>query len=149
MNDMNPTIEYLKMVQNIISRLGHNSFKIRTGAVVLFVVGLISSEFFSNMIIIIIALVFLIIMWYLDSYYLYLERLFRNLYDKVVDNIDRYSKSDDDFKLFNMHLKEFKDETKSLIKVMISPTEILFYLPLIIFLSIILSIYYIGLVFFI
>jgi len=138
MNDLNPIVEYLKMVQNIITRLANNSFKIRTGAVVLFIVGLISTEFFANMIVLIIAIVFLLLIWYLDSYYLYQERLFRKLYNKIVNNIDKYLKDEKEFILFNMNISEFKNNKGSLIKAMVSTTEILFYLPIIVFLLILL-----------
>jgi len=76
--------KHLEFVQGIISRLANNSFLIKgwsitilTGLLAVYIAT--SSEYF-----ILLSLIPILIFWLLDSYYLWQERLFRDLYDEIV-----------------------------------------------------------------
>lgn len=80
---MENKIEHLKMVQNTISRMSTNSFNLKGWSITL-IIGLVALH--KNSLAIISPLLFLLpllVFWGLDAYYLYQERLFRRLYDKV------------------------------------------------------------------
>ena len=80
---MENKIEHLKMVQNTISRMSANSFNLKGWSITL-ITGLVALH--KNSLAIISPLLFLLpllVFWGLDAYYLYQERLFRRLYDKV------------------------------------------------------------------
>ena len=83
---MENKIEHLKMVQNTISRMSANSFNLKGWSITL-ITGLVALH--KNSLAIISPLLFLLpllVFWGLDAYYLYQERLFRRLYDKVRRN---------------------------------------------------------------
>lgn len=76
--------KHLEFVQGIINRLANNSFLIKgwsitilTGLLAVYIAT--SSEYF-----ILLSIIPILIFWLLDSYYLWQERLFRDLYDQIV-----------------------------------------------------------------
>ena len=83
----------------------------------------------SNTRCILFTIVPLIIMWFLDSYYLQLERKFRLLYDdvRISEKSRNYDMNFNDIKI------KVRDSYKiSYFKILISATEIVFYLTCII-----------------
>ena len=124
---MEQKIAHLQMIQAIITRLGQNSFLVKGWSV-----GLISALFAlsaSNTKIFFILLAYLpaIAFWFLDSYFLHQERLFRKLYDHV-RNLDN---KDIDFSM-NTQIGErntqiVESHVASLIKVAFSKTLLLFH----------------------
>ena len=88
-------IEEVKIVQDIIKRMAGNSFNVKTWTITLIVATLL---FKGNNNHIFIAFIPLIAFWFLDSYYLQQERLFRKVHDWVVS----YRLTNDD-NLFNMN----------------------------------------------
>jgi len=69
-----------------------------------------------------IAYIPIIIFWYLDAYFLRLERLYRRLYKWIVNNrlkTDEY--------LLEMNYQRFEDQEQSILGVMFSKTLLLFY----------------------
>ena len=72
--------EYFKIIQNTINRLASNSFLIKAWTITL--IGSISILTFSilNTIIFTVLIGIVIVFWILDSYYLKMERLYRELY---------------------------------------------------------------------
>lgn len=76
-------VEELKLLQNIISRMGANSFKIKGWAITLIVGTLILKSSSET---ILIGFLPLIIFWILDATYLQYEQKFRRLYSLIVKN---------------------------------------------------------------
>lgn len=79
-------MEELKMLQDIIKRMSDNSFKMKSWTVALVAVAVI---FRAKVDSIFVAIVPLLAFSYLDAYYLFFERKFRNLYDKKVDKFQK------------------------------------------------------------
>ena len=76
-------ISHLQMLQSVISRMGSNSFSIKgwTAAIMVALYALIGDEVSKETIII--TVIPVVVMWFLDTYYLVLEKKFRKLYDVV------------------------------------------------------------------
>lgn len=78
-------IRHLELIQTIVARMGNNSFLIKgwsltvTGALLAYAVGN------DDRGIALVSLVPVVVFWLLDGYFLYQERLFRRLYDRVRD----------------------------------------------------------------
>ena len=80
---MNEKVEHLKMIQAVITRMAHNSFLLK-GWTVTLLAGLFAlSAADSNANLVLVALVPTFGFWFLDTYYLRQERLFRALYDHI------------------------------------------------------------------
>lgn len=76
-------ISHLQMIQSVISRMGSNSFSIKgwTAAIMVALYALIGDEISKESIIV--TVIPVVVMWFLDTYYLVLEKKFRKLYDTV------------------------------------------------------------------
>ena len=75
--------KHLEMIQGIINRMAGNSFLLK-GWVVTLIVGLFALDVSkTNGELIKISFLPIIVFWLLDGYFLYEERLFRDLYDDV------------------------------------------------------------------
>lgn len=122
-------VAHLQMIQGIITRMGQNSFQIKGWAIGIMIAIFSFAGEQSNTRCILFTIVPLIIMWFLDSYYLQLERKFRLLYDDV-----RISEESRDYDMnFNDIKIKVSDSYKiSYFKILISATEIVFYLTCII-----------------
>lgn len=120
--------EYFKIIQNTINRLASNSFLIKAWTITL--IGSISILTFSilNSIIFTVLIGIVIVFWILDSYYLKMERLYRELYQ---DNVDKFNvlNQRNEILLFDMKTERYTNKVR-LIKVIFSKTESLFYISL-------------------
>ncbi len=128
----------LDLVQNNIKRMSSNSFLIKGWAVTLVIGSLLLRVTDLQLIL---PFIPVIAFWCLDTYFLYLERKFRDLYSWIVEN---RPKSRD--QLFDMNLDRFKQEkrskkTKEIICVFLSKNLFLFYFSilLVVILYIVLS----------
>jgi len=94
-------IRHLEMIQNVITRMGSNSFVVK-GWSVLGIGGLfaywISDR--ERIYMLWLILVVTVLFWLHDAYYLALERGFRNFYDKV--RLDDNEKTDFEIKSINV-----------------------------------------------
>jgi len=118
-NDSNDFfLKEIDIIQSIIKRMSHNSFLIKGWTITLVVVALLLKGTNEH---VFLAVIPLITFWFLDSYFLRQERLYRKLYDWVIEN--RLQKDDG---LFSMKTDRFKDEV-SIIKTTISRTLTWFY----------------------
>ena len=85
---MESKLKHLEMIQDVISRMGQNSFQARgfSAAIVAGLMGLAAAQGVAS--IGKIALLPTIVLWALDGFYLSQERRFRRLYDHVrcIDN---------------------------------------------------------------
>jgi uncharacterized membrane protein len=138
MEDFNENkIRYLEMIQTTITRMATNSFALK-GWVVTLVAGILAlSSNDSDKKFILIAFIPIIIFWFLDSYYLQLERKYRALFDYIRKNNVEIN--------FDMNLKNFSnsfadDTTLNFFSCFFSKTEWLFYIPTAIIVGIVLKI---------
>jgi len=120
-------IEEVKTIQDIIKRMASNSFNIKTWTITLIVATLL---FKGNNNHTFIAFLPLFAFWFLDSYYLQQERLFRQVYNWVIE----YRLEHDD-KLFNINPMQFKDKVQSICRIMFSISILPFYGSIFILLS--------------
>lgn len=112
-------IEELKIIQDIIKRMALNSFMIKGWAITLVVVTLLLK---GSKYQILIAFIPLIVFWFLDAYFLWQERMYRELYKWVIENrlkTDEY--------LFDMNAYRFEDKVQSKFRIMFSITLGWFY----------------------
>lgn len=113
-------IKHLELIQTIINRLANNSFLVKGWCITLVaaVLGLLSKDTNKRLIIIV---YFLIVMfWILDAYFLYQEKLFRNLYNQV------RSTNNEDID-FSMNAYEINGNKTNWAEAFLSKTMFLFY----------------------
>ena len=122
-------IAHLQMIQEIITRMGQNSFQIKGWAIGIMIAIFSFAGEQSDTKCILFTIVPLVIMWFLDSYYLQLERKFRYLYNDVRNN-DQDKNFDMDFSVIKIQVKD--SQKICYFKVLFSMTEIVFYLTCII-----------------
>lgn len=77
------TIEHLKLMQAVVTRLAQNSFAIKGWAVALVAAIFVVANTRTGPNYFLIALLPTLAFWGLDAYYLRQERLFRKLYDSI------------------------------------------------------------------
>lgn len=127
-------IKHLEFIQNIITRHNTNSFQIKglTVAIVSALLAVYASN--NNLEFIWIGIIPTILFWFLDSYYLQLERKFRGLYNDVAC----VSKVPKEIKEMEMRPDLYKGGKYKFINVLFSNTMC----PLYLFTSIGLTIVY-------
>ncbi|MEV0170151.1 hypothetical protein AB0I00_03330 [Streptomyces sp. NPDC050803] len=112
-------IRHLELIQTIVARMGNNSFLIKgwsltvTGALLAYAVGNDENA------IAVVSFIPVLAFWLLDGYFLYQERLFRRLYDRVRDSANAIQP-------FSMDTAPGK-EPQGLLKAAVSPTLSCFY----------------------
>ena len=122
---MENKIKHLEMLQNVISRMSNNSFLLKGWAITLLAGFYALSSNNTDKAYYLVSYLPTIAFWLLDSYYLYLEKQYRCLYDKVRvlpdDRID-----------YNMNAvsSDSAISRTEFWKCMLSKTELWFYLPL-------------------
>jgi len=112
-------LKEIEIIQDTIKRMAFNSFMVKGWAITLVVVALLlkGTEYQVW-----IAFIPLLVFWFLDAYFLWQERLYRKLYEWVINNrlqTDEY--------LFDMNAYRFKDEVQSKLRIMFSTTLGWFY----------------------
>lgn len=77
-------LKEIEIIQDIIKRMAFNSFMVKGWAITLVVVSLLlkAEEKYK----IWIAFIPLIVFWFLDAYFLWQERMYRKLYNWVINN---------------------------------------------------------------
>ncbi len=129
--------DYFNSIQNIINRMAQNSFYIKAWTITIIAGILVLTFSILNIIIFGTLLVISLFFWVLDSYYLKLERIFRRLYNQKVQDYNNEQKRKN-MLLFDMNIKPFEDLEKKVIRIMISKSELLFYIPIILIITILL-----------
>jgi hypothetical protein len=109
----------LEQIQNIIDRQASNSFKIKGWTVTLVVVALL---FRTSNFQLLIAFIPLLGFWYLDSYYLKQEKIFRKIYDRA-----REGRPENEEELFNMNPSQLEDNADNTVRLMFTKSILLFY----------------------
>ena len=117
---MERKLKHLDLIQNVITRMAHNSFLLKGWAVTLVgaMFALSSKDIGGG--ITVIAMLLVVMFWMLDAYYLSKEHLFRLLYDEVrvkePDDID-----------FSMTPTQTNSSYTDLVVKLTSPTQMSFY----------------------
>lgn len=85
MDNESKIIKHLEMIQGIVNRLGHDSFLVKGWSMAMLVAAFvfISKSELNNSCFILILLIPTIGFWILDGYFLWQERLFREIYNDV------------------------------------------------------------------
>lgn len=119
-------LKHLEFIQTVISRMAGNLFYLRGWVITLIAGVLILLTKISDGKLPIVFLTFIIILfWIYDGYFLALERMYRDLYNKV-------RKMNEEEIDFSMDITEFKSLKKnSIIYCIFSPTLRYFYAPLV------------------
>lgn len=112
-------LKEVDLIQNIIKRMASNSFVVKGWTITLVVATLLLKDDNSK---ICISFIPLILFWYLDSYFLYQERKYRNLYNWVIEN--RLNTREH---LLDMNADRLPSEASSPIPIMFSKTLLCFY----------------------
>ena len=122
MKNREEVIEHLRMIQNIISRMGNNSFLLKGWAATLMVAiyGFVSG---TNIKMIIVTIIPIIGFWILDAYFLVLERKYRVLYD----NIRNKEKTDFSMDITDLNVNIKNIKKYSLMYALFSKTLLVFY----------------------
>lgn len=116
-------LKEIDIIQDIIKRMASNSFMLKGWTITLVVITLLLKGTKDQ---ILIAFIPLLVFWFLDAYFLWQERMYRKLYEWVIDNrlkTDEY--------LFDMKAQHrFKDEVDSNFEIMFSKTLGCFYVSM-------------------
>lgn len=112
-------LKEIEIIQDIIKRMASNSFMIKGWAITLVVVTLLLR---GSKYQVWIAFIPLLVFWFLDAYFLWQERLYRKLYEWVIEN-----RMKTDEHLFDMNAYRFKDRVQSKARIMFSITLGWFY----------------------
>ncbi|MFC1834353.1 hypothetical protein ACFL2Q_06430 [Thermodesulfobacteriota bacterium] len=112
-------LKEIDIIQDIIKRMALNSFMIKGWAITLVVVTLLLKGIKYQ---VFIAFIPLLVFWFLDAYFLWQERMYRKLYEWVVDNRLKTEE-----KLFDMNPYRFRGKVQSIPGVMFSITLGWFY----------------------
>lgn len=112
-------LKEIELIQDIIKRMAFNSFMIKGWAITLVVVALLLKGTEYQ---IWIAFIPLLVFWFLDAYFLWQERMYRKLYEWIINN---RLKTDEN--LFDLNAYRFKDNVQSRFRIMFSTTLYWFY----------------------
>jgi hypothetical protein len=117
---MEAKFKHLEFIQGVINRMGFNSFILKGWTITLVAALFALAQKETNSVSMCLAYFPTVIFWLLDSYYLWQERLFRKLYDKV--RLMNESQID-----FSMNTSVVAKEAGGMASVIISRTIIPFY----------------------
>ena len=107
--------EHLKMVEDIITRMASNSFKLKNWAISLISAILIFADYKQKICFIWIAFLPILAFWALDAFYLQLERKYRTLYNYIQQD---YINGTNNIPLFDMNTKDV--DVDSVLRIMVS-----------------------------
>ena len=117
---MEAKLKHLEMIQGVINRMAGNSFILKGWSVTLISALFALAAKDSNQFFLYLAYFPCLAFWSLDGYFLWQERMYRNLYQSV-------SKQDLALIDFDMNAVKFKDEIDSWFLVCFSPTLRIFH----------------------
>ena len=136
---MGRKVNHLEMIQGIVNRLAKSSFLLKGWTVILVSALFALAAKDSKIYFIYLAYFPGLAFWGLDGYYLRQERLFRKLYESKVKEFNENSKKIQE--LFTMNVKSYESEVNSIPRLMISTSEILYYLAFLIIIIFFLIVY--------
>jgi len=117
---MEAKLKHLELIQSVINRMAGNSFLLKGWSVTLVSALFALSAKDSNQVFIYLAYFPCVIFWSLDGYFLWQERMYRKLYQKVsMTNLEEID--------FNMDASEYKNEVDSWFSICFSVTLRMFH----------------------
>ncbi len=119
-------MKHLEMIENVIARMGNNSFQLKGWAVTLVaIVGAFASQG-SDRRFFLVAFIPLIAFWFLDAFYLQMERKYKILYKNTATK----NENEIDFDMDTQHIVCDKDDARRIVfyRCLFSKTEAPFYL---------------------
>jgi len=112
-------LKEIDIIQGIINRIAHDSFLIKGWTITLVVATLLLKG--SN-IQVVLAYIPLLVFWFLDAYFLWQEKMYRELYKWVIQN-----RLETDEYLLDMNAYRFRDKVPAVPRIMFSISLGLFY----------------------
>ncbi len=122
--------KHLEFIQNVVNRMGADSFFAKGWSVTLVAALFVLSSKDANTKYIVVALIPTVAFWILDGYFLWQERLFRALYDHVRAQSDTAID-------YSMSTEGFVGARNTWFRSIFSTSLILFYLPLLLIMIIV------------
>ena len=122
MNNTEKIVKHLEMTQVIINRLGRNSLWVKSWSIILIVAAmvLIPKSDMQNSYFVLVLILPTLGFWILDGYFLWQERLFRQVYNEI-----RFQSDTD----FEMNPTKHKNKPKcSWLSAIFSLTLVIFYM---------------------
>ncbi|NQY74819.1 MAG: hypothetical protein HRT90_08675 [Candidatus Margulisbacteria bacterium] len=117
---METKLKHLELVQGVMNRMAGNSFFLKGWSITLILALLALAEKDKNQFFIYLAFFPCVVFWSLDGYFLWQEKMYRKLYQKVSEtepvSID-----------FNMNTSKYKNEVDSWLTVCFSVTLVIFH----------------------
>lgn len=129
LDDIEQKVKHLEFIQGVVNRMSSNSFLIKGWCITMVSAIFVLAGKDMNTKFMIIAYMSVAAFWILDCYYLYQEKLFRDLYDYI-----RIKNQTD----FSMKTASFKIGKNGWLEYMFSTTLNIFYMPLIIIMWVVL-----------
>ena len=118
-------IKHLEFIQTIITRMAKNSFMIKGWTITILTAIFLLANKDTNSLFVFVALIPTIFFFFLDAYYLQIERKYRKLYDLVI--------SENSVKRMSLKvLPSSKEDKTTFIQALFSKTIITFYVGLIV-----------------
>lgn len=123
---MEKKLKHLEMIQGVVNRLANNSFMLKGWSVMIVAALLaLSAATREKIALMLIAYIPLVVFWILDGYFLWQERLFREVYNHII-------KKDEKEIDFVMNPGDFIEGRNTWIRSIFSITLLVFYGSLII-----------------
>jgi hypothetical protein len=121
--------KHIEFVQQVITRMNANSFQLKTWAVTL-AAGLFALSERSKPWFALLALIPIVLFWFMDAYYLKMETQYRHLYDHLCRHsaTSAYAQS----KNFSLRLKDYTLPPVKMRSIIFSRTQFWVYVPLLI-----------------
>ena len=114
----------IDLIQGCINRMANNSFLLKGWLVsVIAVIVALSPEELNKFVVVITLIMVTISFWYLDAFFLRTEKLYKKLYEWVLEKRNQGKK---DFQ-YDLNPHRFDKEVESVVKVMFSKTLRWFY----------------------
>lgn len=134
-NNIEALHKEIDLIQNCVTRMGQNSFLIKGWALtVITIVLALSDKLIDSVYLCLVLLIPLGAFWYLDAFFLHTERMYRKMYEWVVD-----ARQKEDYShLYELNPERFKEHVDSRHKIMCSVSLRVFYgIPFIIVVAIV------------
>jgi hypothetical protein len=125
------TVEHLKLISNVVDRMGRNSFHLKGWAVILVAAIFAFASREVDYRFYLVGLLPAVTFWGLDGYYLWQEKYFRALYNAVrtsAHDIEKYG-------LFSMNTKPYDDKVPWWGRVCVSRTIFPVYVALVVIIA--------------
>jgi hypothetical protein len=113
----------IDLIQGCINRMANNSFLLKGWTISLIAVVLaLAKEKIDFSLLSLILLIPLLAFWYLDTFFLRTEKMYRKMYEWVISN-----RMNSDDRMYELNPRKYESNVESTFKVFISKTLLAFY----------------------